>query len=114
VVYHCQPKQAVQSLEFYAYISYMKRYTLQNLQLHKMESWPLLQNKPPAMENIASIKVPVLIIYGDKDLPYITEASSYLADHIPGAKHVVMKGVAHMLNIEKPAELNQLLLDFFK
>jgi len=93
---------------------FIYKVTLQNLLLHKVEGWPLLQSHPPAMQNIASIKIPVLIIDGDKDLPYITESALYMEQHIPGAKRVIMKDVAHMLNIEKPAELNQLLLDFFK
>lgn len=88
--------------------------TLYNLRLHKMEGWPLLQNHPPAIESLASVRLPVLIIDGDKDLPYITASAQYLEKNIPGARRVVMKGVAHMLNMEKPAELNNLLLDFLK
>ncbi len=88
--------------------------TMANLRLHKMESWPLLQRHPPAIESLGSIKVPVLIIDGDKDLPYITASSAYLEKHIAQSRRVVMKDVAHMLNIEKPAELNKLILDFLK
>ena len=93
---------------------YVYRTTLANLRLHKMEGWPLLQNHPPAIESLASVQVPVLIIDGDKDLPYITATSEYLEKNIPGARRIVMKGVAHMLNMEKPAELNNLMLDFLK
>lgn len=93
---------------------YVLQTTLKNLRLHKMEGWPRLQMAPPAVEQLASIRVPVLIIDGDKDLPYIAAASTYMAQTIPGAKRVVMKDVAHMLNLEKPAELNGLLLRFLK
>jgi 3-oxoadipate enol-lactonase len=93
---------------------YVYNTTLYNLRLHKMGGWPLLQNHPPAIESLASVQVPVLIIDGDKDLPYITASSQYLEKNIPGARRVVMKGVAHMLNMEKPAELNKLILDFLK
>jgi 3-oxoadipate enol-lactonase len=88
--------------------------TLANLQLHKMENWPLLKNNPPAIEKLASIQVPVLIIDGDKDLPYITDASQYLEKNISKARRVVIKDAAHMLNLEKPEELNKLILDFLK
>ncbi len=88
--------------------------TLENLILHKMEGWPLLQDHPPAIEKINSIPVPVLIIDGDKDMPYITANSAFMEKNIPGAKRVVMKNVAHMLNIERPEELNKLILDFLK
>lgn len=93
---------------------YVYNTTLKNLRLHKMEGWPQLQMAPPAVEQLPSIQVPVLIIDGDKDLPYITAASGYMAQTIPGAKRIVMKDVAHMLNLEKPAELNRLMLRFLK
>lgn len=93
---------------------YVYSTTLSNLRLHKMQGWPLLQNHPPAVESLASVRVPVLIIEGDKDLPYIAITSQYLEKNIPGARRVVIKGVAHMLNMEKPKELNKLMLDFLK
>ncbi len=71
-----------------------------------------MQNRPPAIESLASVKVPVLVIHGEKDLPYITTTSQYLEKKIPGARRVEMKGVAHMLNMKKPAELNRLMLEF--
>jgi 3-oxoadipate enol-lactonase len=88
--------------------------SLANLRLHKMEGWPLLQSHPPVIESLASVQAPVLIIDGDKDLPYITACSECLQKKIPKARRVIMKDVAHMLNIEKPAELNNLILDFLK
>jgi 3-oxoadipate enol-lactonase len=91
---------------------YVMATTLTTLQQHYMEGWPRLMENPPAMERIATIQVPVLIINGDKDLPYVTAVCSYLAKTIPNAKHVVMKDVAHMLNMEKPEELNKLIVAF--
>lgn len=55
---------------------YVYSTTLKNLRRHKAAGWPRLQNNPPAFETIAFIQVPVLIIDGDKDLPYITAASN--------------------------------------
>ena len=74
--------------------------TLANLRMHKMEGWPSLQKNPPAMEKLINIRVPVLVIDGDKDLPYITTCSKYMAENIPGARRIIMKDVAHMLNLE--------------
>jgi len=93
---------------------YVYRTTPVNLRLHKMERWPVLQEHPPAIEKLSSIHVPVLIIDGDKDLPYVTASSAYLEKNIPGARRVVLKDVAHMLNMEKPAELNKLMIDFLE
>lgn len=74
--------------------------------------WPRLENNPPAFDKISSIKVPVLIIEGDRDLPYISTVSAYMAKNIAGAKHLIMKDVAHMLNMEKPDELNKTMGEF--
>ena len=93
---------------------YVYRTTLQNLRLHKMAGWPRLQNNPPAVESIGSIRVPVLVIEGDKDLPYVHASSQYLEKNIPGARRVVIKDVAHMLNLEKPAVFNKLVMDFLQ
>jgi len=93
---------------------YVYKTALNTIQTHKVAGWPLLQEHPTAYEALATLHMPVLVINGDKDLPSITETSDYLGKNISGAKHVVMKDVAHMLNIEKPDELNKLLLDFLK
>lgn len=91
---------------------YVLATTLATLRQHKAAGWPRLADNPPAMERIPTIQVPVLIINGDKDLPYITTVCNYLEKTIPGAKHIVMKDVAHMLNMEKPEELNGLMEEF--
>jgi 3-oxoadipate enol-lactonase len=93
---------------------YVLATTLTTLRQHKAAGWPRLLETPPAMERIATIQVPVLIINGDKDLPYVTTVCNYLEKTIPGAKHVVMKDVAHMLNMEKPEELNAMTRDFLR
>lgn len=79
-----------------------------------MEGWPRLRNNPPALESLAKKTVPVLIIFWDNDLTYITVSSKYLAGEISSAKLVVIKNVAHMLNLENPAALNKLMIDFLK
>jgi 3-oxoadipate enol-lactonase len=93
---------------------YVYTTTLQTLRQHKMEGWPLLQQHPPAIDKLSSIKVPVLIIHGDKDLPYIIASCQYLEKNISGSKRVIIKDVAHMLNMEKPGEVNELIMDFLK
>ena len=74
--------------------------------------WPTLQKNPPAIDKLGTIKAPVLIIHGDKDLPYMMESNMFLEKNIPGAKRVLLNDVAHMLNMEKPAEVNKLIMDF--
>jgi 3-oxoadipate enol-lactonase len=93
---------------------YVYNTTLMNIRKHQMAGWPVLSDKPPIVDRLAQIQLPVLIIHGDKDLPYISEGCIYLEETIPGAKRVLLNNVAHMLNIEKPKEVNKLIADFVK
>jgi pimeloyl-ACP methyl ester carboxylesterase len=88
--------------------------TLANLRHYKMGTGPRLQSSPPAFERLSSIKKPVLIIDGDKDLPLISYCAGVLEKKIPGAVRKTIPGTAHMLNMEKSAAFNDLLLDFLK
>jgi pimeloyl-ACP methyl ester carboxylesterase len=67
---------------------------------------------PPAVGRLGEIKIPTLVIHGDIDAAYIPAASEFLAKNIPGAKKVIMNGVAHLPNMEKPGEFNQHVLSF--
>jgi len=91
---------------------YIYKASLNTMRQHQVAGWPKFQVDPLAAKRIGDIKLPVLIIDGDKDLPSITDNAVFMEKNIPGAKRVVMKDVAHMLNIEKPEELNKLMMDF--
>ena len=65
--------------------------------------------EPPAVERLANIGVPTLVILGELDGP---NPLDQLTVEIPGAKKVVMTGTAHHPFMEKPAEFNQIVLDF--
>ena len=91
---------------------YVYATTLATLKKHKIMGWPTWQQNPPAIDKLSTIKVPVLIIHGDKDIPYMMESNMFLEKNIPGAKRVLVKDVAHMLNMEKPDEVNKRIMDF--
>ena len=91
---------------------YVYTTTLATLKKHKIMGWPTWQQNPPAIDKLNTIKVPVLIIHGDKDIPFMTESNKFLEKNIPGAKRILIKDVAHMLNMEKPAEVNKRIMDF--
>ena len=92
--------------------SYVLRTTYANMIKHHLWGWPQMQMDPPAYDRLSTIAIPVLIIHGDKDIPYITEASKHLEKTIKGSKRVLLKDVAHMFNLEKPAEVNKLMREF--
>ena len=70
------------------------------------------QESPPAIDRIAEITAPTLVINGDLDDAEMISASEQMAATIPNARHAVMPGTAHLPNMERPAEFNRLVLDF--
>lgn len=72
---------------------------------------PPVPLEPPAVERLSEIKVPTLVILGECDVPNPLDS---LTAEIPGAKKVVMTETAHHPFMEKPAEFNQIVLDFLE
>ncbi|HTK07373.1 MAG TPA: alpha/beta hydrolase [Ktedonobacteraceae bacterium] len=70
---------------------------------------PTVPLEPPAIGRLAEIGVPTLVILGELDVP---NPLDQLAAEIPGAKKVIMAETAHHPFMEKPAEFNQIVLDF--
>jgi pimeloyl-ACP methyl ester carboxylesterase len=70
--------------------------------------------QPPAAQRLGEIQVPTLVIVGDIDVADTIASCQALAQGIKGARYVVIKDVAHMVNMEKPQEFNQLVLDFLR
>ena len=68
--------------------------------------------REPAIDRLSELEVPMLVVVGELDVPGILEIADLLVDADPNADLVVVPGVAHMVNLEKPEEFNQILLDF--
>ena len=72
---------------------------------------PPVPLEPPAVERLAQIGVPTLVILGEWDAP---TSLDQLTAEIPGAKKVVIAETAHHPFMEKPTEFNQIVLDFLE
>lgn len=77
------------------------------------------QDPPPGPEERpegvpADVRAPTLVIVGDEDVPDIVAISELLEREIPGARRVVMRGVAHVPSLERPDEFDRLVLDFLR
>lgn len=68
--------------------------------------------EPPACGRLDEIRVPALVLIGDRDTPGIQRVAEELAVGIAGARKVVMPDTAHVPNMEQPAAFNRLVLDF--
>jgi 3-oxoadipate enol-lactonase len=75
---------------------------------------PLVWPKQPTSERLSEIRVPALIIVGDKDAVQILSVADTLHNNIKDSKKTVITGVSHHLVMEKPREYNKLVLKFLK
>ena len=63
-------------------------------------------------QQLERIQAPTLVIHGDVDPLVPTGNGDYLAQHIPGAKHIVYHNVGHIPIMEVPEEFNRDVLAF--
>ncbi|MDQ3822431.1 MAG: alpha/beta hydrolase [Actinomycetota bacterium] len=70
--------------------------------------WP----DPPADERLADVRVPTLVVVGEHDVRDIFEMAERLEAGIPVARTAVVRDAAHLPSLERPDELNRLLLEF--
>jgi pimeloyl-ACP methyl ester carboxylesterase len=66
---------------------------------------------PPAAKRLSEIRVPVLVIVGDYDLPFLKAAGDFMARNIVGA-HKATIPTAHLPSMERPDEFNQIVREF--
>jgi hypothetical protein len=55
----------------------------------------------------------LLVISGELDPAATPEQGAFIAEKVPGARLVVLPGVAHMAVVEDHAGVTSALLDFF-
>jgi pimeloyl-ACP methyl ester carboxylesterase len=71
-------------------------------------TWP----QPSAADRLEEIDAPTLVVVGTEDLADIRAIAEHLAARIPGARLARVEGAGHLPSLERPDELNRLLLDF--
>ena len=71
----------------------------------------LVQFPKPALDRLASVRVPTLVLVGEKD-EFQREPAEILAQRIPGAQMVRIPGGGHLLNLTSPAEFQAAVVAF--
>ncbi len=66
----------------------------------------------PSAERLAELQMPCLVIIGENDLPYLLQASDYLAARIPIASKALITEAAHLPNMEHPKQFRAIVEDF--
>ena len=64
------------------------------------------------IDTLEKLAMPVLVLVGEHDVPCFKEMSAVLARRIPGARYHVVPGAGHMINMERPGTVNELLASF--
>lgn len=67
---------------------------------------------PPAAARLADLRCPVLAVAGGLDTTFISAVSQHIAANAPDARALFIPDVAHMIGMERPAELAGLITDF--
>jgi pimeloyl-ACP methyl ester carboxylesterase len=65
-------------------------------------------------ERIEQIRQPVLVICGNEDRMTPLRQSQFLAEHIPGAMLKTIPDAGHMVMLEKPQPVADILLGFLE
>jgi pimeloyl-ACP methyl ester carboxylesterase len=71
----------------------------------------LTQQSADVISSLPGIKVPTLVIVGDRDEPYLV-ASEYMATRIPKGRKVVITDAGHAANMDQPEQFNAAALNF--
>jgi 3-oxoadipate enol-lactonase len=74
----------------------------------------VLLDRVPVLDELAEVKVPTLVVSGGEDHTLPSVHSRRIAEHLPGARHVVVPNAAHLVALEKPQEANSLIFDFVR
>jgi len=72
--------------------------------------WP----EVPAETRLGEIDAPTLVVVGTEDLDDIKSMAEKLVAEIPGARLETIEGAGHLPSLERPDELNGLLLEFLR
>lgn len=85
-----------------------------NARIWTMAAWPDEPLEPPASRRLGELRMPVLIVIGDRDAAAVRMVADSTAQAIAAAERVVMEGTDHLPHMEKPAQFNRLLVDFLR
>ena len=70
--------------------------------------------EPPAIGRLNQLAIPTLVIVGALDDASVGTIGELLTTQIAGARKAVIPGAAHLPNMERPKEFNQMVLAFLQ
>lgn len=67
-----------------------------------------------AQDRLETLRVPTLLVVGERDRTELADLVEQLARDLPDARLETIAGAGHLPSLERPDELNRLLLDFLR
>jgi pimeloyl-ACP methyl ester carboxylesterase len=102
------PAQVNQPMRKLAYDMDRRALSLQARGLGKR----LPNTQTSTLERLPELDVPVLVIVGGHDTPYILAAGDYMLEKLPSARRVRMADAAHLPNMDHPGEFQRIVKAF--
>jgi len=68
--------------------------------------------EPPAARRLAELRMPLLVLIGELDVQDFRQIADLIHRQVPHSRLEVIPDAGHMSNMEAPAQVNALLLDF--
>lgn len=72
----------------------------------------LPNTETPAFDRLERLGMPVLIIVGSHDTPYILAAADYMKEKIKSADKITIEDAAHLPNMDQPQEFQNIVEQF--
>jgi pimeloyl-ACP methyl ester carboxylesterase len=66
----------------------------------------------PAIERLGTLTIPVLVIVGEHDLPYLLAAADYMVEAIASARKVILADAGHLPNMDHPDQFQSAVRAF--
>ncbi len=67
---------------------------------------------PPAAGRLSQLNVPILLLVGTDDTPFIHDVAAAIERQAPRVQRIDLDGVGHMVNLEAPAEFRAAVTSF--
>jgi pimeloyl-ACP methyl ester carboxylesterase len=79
---------------------------------HFLHNNPELSLDPPAAQRLRELKMPVLTVVGELDLPDFRQITEVICRQVPQVQKLVVPGAGHMTNMEAPELVLQAISAF--
>jgi len=93
----------------------VSKIALENYGIFKDPIDPLrIKMNPPAFKRLSEIRVPTLLVWGDKDYPGQISLAERVQSFIPGSKKILIHGADHLVNLSQTEVFNRVVLNYLR